>query len=147
MTPSPFSPPRPSAMALAGFTLFFAAAGVAAWFANGYYVFIIANMALTAIVGIGLNDGATLDHTRDVARLALGRQQVRLPDPVDLRTCGRCRRRDGGLTGHEAHRQRDRTAQGSSTPGRPSPRCVHQRLKTGDASRARSSSSRYPHGR
>jgi ABC-type branched-subunit amino acid transport system ATPase component/ABC-type branched-subunit amino acid transport system permease subunit len=55
MKPSPFAPPRPSAIALAGFALFFAAAGVAAWFANGYYVFIIANMALTAIVGIGLN--------------------------------------------------------------------------------------------
>ena len=55
MNPSPFALPRPSPVALAAFALFFAAAGVAAWFANGYYVFIIANMALTAIVGIGLN--------------------------------------------------------------------------------------------
>ncbi len=50
-----FAPPRASAWALAAFALFFAAAGVAAWFANGYYVFVIANMALMAIVGIGLN--------------------------------------------------------------------------------------------
>jgi ABC-type branched-subunit amino acid transport system ATPase component/ABC-type branched-subunit amino acid transport system permease subunit len=55
MTSASFALPRPSPVALAGFALFFAAAGVAAWFANGYYVFIIANMALTAIVGIGLN--------------------------------------------------------------------------------------------
>ena len=37
------------------FSALFGAAALAAWFANGYYVFIIATMALTAIVGIGLN--------------------------------------------------------------------------------------------
>ena len=50
-----FRPDRsvwPPSMALAAC---FAGLTAAAWFANGYYVFVIATLALTAIVGIGLN--------------------------------------------------------------------------------------------
>ena len=47
--------PRISALQWGMSGLLFAAALLAAWFANGYYVFIIATMALTAITGIGLN--------------------------------------------------------------------------------------------
>ena len=47
--------PRISALHWGVSGLLFAAALLAAWFANGYYVFIIATLALTTITGIGLN--------------------------------------------------------------------------------------------
>ena len=46
---------RTAALPPAAFAAVFATAALAAWFANGYYVFIIATMALTAVVGVGLN--------------------------------------------------------------------------------------------
>ena len=52
---APGMTPRITPAAWTAFVLLFAGAALAAWFANGYYVFIIATLALTAITGIGLN--------------------------------------------------------------------------------------------
>ncbi len=53
--PPPLRADRLPIVPVLGFSAGFAALAVTAWLANGYYVFVIATLSLTAIVGIGLN--------------------------------------------------------------------------------------------